>query len=550
MSKIAATAPHNFNELFESGVEEALQQSVFDFFPGIIYVYDANQKKLRYVNKGISEVLGYTYDDLNEWDHDLNKLIFKEDIETVQKELEKYNDLKDEESHSYHCRLNHKQGDWVHFQVTGKIIKRNDQGRPSSLLFIAKDTSQQMKAAEELKAINLQIKEQEELLLDYKERVDIKEEILECGSWKITMGDDRITWSDGMYPIFGYDAKLDKASLVINEDLYSRHMTGSTFKKAQQFRDDVLKDANDYHREYPIITNKGEKRIIETFAKIIRDKSGAAIRVLGTTQNVTVARNSEKEKERHIDQLNNSVTNLADFTYIASHDIQEPLRKIATFSARMKEKFANDLNDEARSYLDRILNTSRSAHLLIDGLMGFLQLDHQQQRFKKTDLNVLLEEVKVELELRLEETQATIIAKPLPVLEVNALQIKQLMVNLLLNAFKFRKPESLLVIEIDSKKLTTEEVKKEHLEEGSEYVRISIQDNGVGFVEAPSGKMFQMFQRFHNKADYPGAGIGLAICKKIIDKHNGLISAWSEPGKGATFSFVLPVKQSLTHVAP
>ena len=136
----------NSNKLLESGVEEAIQQGLFDFFPGIVYVYDAPQKKLRYVNRKISEVLGYSHDDLKDWNHDLNKLIFQEDVESVQKELEKYDELKDEESHSYNCRLNRKLGDWMHFQVTGKVIRRDDFGKPASVLFIAQDVGDHIRA--------------------------------------------------------------------------------------------------------------------------------------------------------------------------------------------------------------------------------------------------------------------------------------------------------------------------------------------------------------------------------------------------------------------
>ncbi len=534
---------HNFNELFESGVAEALHQSIFDFFPGIIYVYDAENKKLSYVNKKISEVLGYSSDDLSGWNHDLNKLIFKDDLEAVQKELEKYDGLKNDESHSYDCRLNRKAGDWVHFQITGKIIRRGENGKPSSLLFVAKDISSQLKSDEELKTISTAIKEKEELLADYKEQIDLKEELLECGSWEISFPEKTIFWSDGMYRLFGYDPVLDKGKIVVNEELYSNHMTDVIFKKANQFRDNVMKNESQYTREYEIRTKGGEERMIETSAKLFRDSKGEVIRVLGTTRNITQLRKSEKELEHNIRKLKSSLTDLEDFAHVASHDIQEPLRKITSFSERMKAKFADDLNDEAKNYLDRILNTSKNAHLLIDGLMSFLQLDNHHQLFKKTDLNVLLEEVKGELELKMEETEATIIAGKLPVLEVIPLQVRQLMVNLMLNAFKFRKKETLLVIEIAGKKLTPPEVKRHELESEGDFYEITIKDNGVGFLEAGTEKMFQMFQRFHNKSDYPGAGIGLAICKKIVDKHNGLILAHSVPEQGATFSIILPAKQ-------
>jgi PAS domain S-box-containing protein len=387
---------HNFSEPFDSVVEKAFQQSIFDFFPDIVYVYDLEQRKLRYINKKISSVLGYTGDDLNEWNYDLMKLVYEEDADLVLKELEKYTGLEDEEVHSYQCRLNRKSGGWITVKVTGKVIKRESTGKPSSLLFIAQDISSLIMAAEQ--------------------------------------------------------------------------------------------------------------------------------------QKVTI-------------ELKNSVSNLEEFAQIASHDIQEPLRRIATFSERMKAKFAADLNGEAMGYLDRIMRTSKNAHLLIDGLLDFLQLDHKHLHFVTTDMNTLLAEVKEDLELRVEESQATINAGTLPKLDVIPQQIKQLLVNLISNALKFRTPDRPLVISFDSRKLNSLDIQNYGLNLLSEYHEIKVEDNGVGFDAEVAEKMFHMFQRFHSKSIYPGAGIGLAICRKIADKHRGLIMARSAPGEGATFTLVLPVKQ-------
>jgi PAS domain S-box-containing protein len=534
---------HNFNELFESGVEEAFQQSIFDFFPDIICVYDTDQRKLRYVNKKISTVLGFTSDDLIEWNYDLLKIVYEEDVDLVLTELGRYAGLADEVTHSFQCRFNRKTEDWLTVKVTGKVIKRNAIGMPSSLLFVAQDISSYIKATQELSAINAQIREREELMSDYKEQIDVKEEFLECGSWKITFADKIMTWSDGMYLLFGYNLQNDRQAIVVNEALYHSHMLEADFSKAVQFRNQIKSVENKYADEYEITTRNGEKKRIETFARIIRGSDGMPERMLGTSHNITQIRNFDEEREKNISQLKDSVSNLEEFTQIASHDIQEPLRRIATFSENMKAKFAADLNGEAMGYLDRIMKTSKNAHLLIDGLMDFLQLDHKHQHFVTADMNTLLSEVKDELELRLEESQATIISETLPRLEVIPQQIKQLLVNLISNALKFRKPEIPLVVAFDARKLTQADIENRQLSLRFDYFEITVKDNGVGFKAGAAEKMFQMFQRFHNKSSYPGAGIGLAICKKIADKHRGLITARSVVGEGAAFSIVLPVKQ-------
>jgi PAS domain S-box-containing protein len=534
---------HNFNELFESGVEEAFQQSIFDFFPDIIFVYDVEQRNLRFINKKIATVLGFTDDDLSAWNYDLMKFVYEEDVDMVSMELEKYASLEGEATHSFQCRFNRKQGGWLTAKVTGRVIKRNVMGSPSSLLFVAQDISSYVKAAAELSAINAQIREKEELMNDYKEQIDVKEEFLECGSWKIILADKIMTWSDGMYLLFGYNLESDKQSIVVNEALYHSHMLAADFDKAVQFQSQVTSIKNKYADEYEITTRSGEKKRIETFARIVRGSDGMPERMLGTSHNITQIRTFIEEREKNISKLKDSVSNLEEFTQIASHDIQEPLRRIATFSENMKAKFAADLNGEAMSYLDRIMKTSRNAHLLIDGLMDFLQLDHKHQHFVTTDMNTLLAEVKDELELRLDEAQATLVIETLPKLDVIPQQIKQLLTNLISNALKFRKPDHPLIVNFDAALLTQADKENHRLSSRMEYYEIKVRDNGVGFDASVAEKMFQMFQRFHNKSSYPGAGIGLAICRKITDKHRGVITAHSVVGNGATFSVVLPVRQ-------
>jgi len=281
---------------------------------------------------------------------------------------------------------------------------------------------------------------------------------------------------------------------------------------------------------------------------IKRDATGIPLSLLFIAQDIS-SQIIAAEELKAINDLKNSVSNLEEFTQIASHDIQEPLRRIATFSERMKAKFATDLNGEAMGYLDRIMKTSKNAHLLIDGLLDFLQLDHKQLHFVTTDLNALLIEVKDELELLIEESQATISSGNLPKLEIIPQQIKQLLVNLVSNALKFQKPGRPLAVFFDARKLSAADATSYQLDSLSDYYVISVKDNGVGFNTAISEKMFQMFQRFHNKSVYPGAGIGLAICRKITDKHRGLIMAHSVVGEGATFSIILPVKQMKSYEA-
>src|SRR5882757_9452756 len=138
MSEADESYLHHLRGLFESS-EETFHEKIYDFFPGIIYVYNTDTRKLRYVNKKITDVLGFSYEDIKTWDNDFSKIIFKEDLELVQLELAKFDTLKDDDSHSYRCRFNRKEGDWMHFNVIGKVLRRDEKGKAESLLLVAQD---------------------------------------------------------------------------------------------------------------------------------------------------------------------------------------------------------------------------------------------------------------------------------------------------------------------------------------------------------------------------------------------------------------------------
>jgi light-regulated signal transduction histidine kinase (bacteriophytochrome) len=262
------------------------------------------------------------------------------------------------------------------------------------------------------------------------------------------------------------------------------------------------------------------------------------------------ARELEEKKEeiralkRHIRQLYKSNKELEEFAYIASHDLQEPLRKIAMFGEQLRLKLGNLPDQESKLLLSRILASSASMKSLIDHLLEFSKVTPGTNNFSELDLHSLLNQVIDDLELKIEETQSRITVKGvLPTIEAVPSEMKQLFTNLVLNSIKFKKNEIPPAIEISVRKLTKEEKKMHHFQSSRTFYKIDILDNGIGFNEEYSNKIFQIFQRLHSKTEYPGTGIGLAICKKIVENHNGLIFAHGVPDEGATFTIVLPEKQ-------
>ncbi len=246
---------------------------------------------------------------------------------------------------------------------------------------------------------------------------------------------------------------------------------------------------------------------------------------------------SLKNKNDMLEQSNNE---LASFSYVASHDLQEPLRKIQTFSSRILEKEYSVLSDQGIEYFKRMEASARRMQVLIDDLLTFSKTNTQQKDFQNIDLNKLIAEVQNEIGDLIEEKHGIIQSDPLPVARVIAFQFRQLIENLLLNSLKYNKPGAAPHIQILYKKVTIDEPMTDEGLPAGVYHRISVKDNGIGFEQEYKRKIFELFQRLHGKSEYPGTGLGLSICKRIVQNHDGAIVAEGGPGQGATFTFFLP----------
>ena len=245
-------------------------------------------------------------------------------------------------------------------------------------------------------------------------------------------------------------------------------------------------------------------------------------------------------------QLKATNEELDRFAYVASHDLQEPLRKIMIFGDRLANKYNEVLGDDAKEYLERMRKASERMQLLINNILDFSKFSAASQSFEQTNLNRLLEEVLSDLEIEIERKKAKIDIDTLPSLCVIPGQFRQLMQNLLSNSLKFSKHDIPPVINIYAERLKGDELPPgPAIVPTEEYCKINVEDNGIGFDEAYAEKIFVIFQRLHSNHLFEGTGIGLSICKKIVEKHNGTITATSIPEKGSIFSVVLPFSQPL-----
>jgi signal transduction histidine kinase len=242
----------------------------------------------------------------------------------------------------------------------------------------------------------------------------------------------------------------------------------------------------------------------------------------------------------NIDRLEAANKELDRFAFMSSHDLQEPLRKIRTFTDLLYSKYKDVFNDDAVRYINRIQKAAERMQTLVKDILEFSQLSNDQNRFVDTDLTLLVEEVLADMETMVQERKAKINLKVLPCLEVNPGLMRPLFFNLIGNALKYSKKDVDPVIEIYSEPDTGDDdlnavVRKKR------FCRIFIKDNGIGFDQKYGEQIFDMFVRLHGNSEYKGTGIGLALCKQIVEKHQGFISALSTENKGATFIISLPM---------
>ncbi|NII25875.1 PAS domain-containing protein [Pseudoflavitalea sp. X16] len=396
-------------------------------------------------------------------------------------------------------------------------------------------------------AINRDVTEKTQMLHDlmhYKRVMGQKEEFLNVGNWELELATNKMTWSDGMFQLLGYGAQDKKHEIDLFE-FYRLHMQPEEVKKANNAIQEVLTTGETYVRQSTLITREGALKSVEVFGKVLKDQQGKPAKILGTVRDVTRLKEYEQELEIKVQALNRSNQELEEFAYVASHDLQEPLRKLTTFGERLKNKCADQLSEEGTQYLGRMMASAENMRILIDNLLEFSRVTRAQNLFERKDLNEIVQEVLQDHDFDGEDPKTEVLVQDLPSVEMIEPQIKQLFNNLLSNAFKFRRKDTVPMISIKSERLTKTEKDKLKLRNGNLYYKIMVTDNGIGFEETYREKIFQLFQRLHGKAEYPGSGLGLAICRKITDNHKGLIMASSTPGHGSTFSIILPETQAL-----
>lgn len=396
-----------------------------------------------------------------------------------------------------------------------------------------------------------------------EERLKIATEGTGIATWDLDLTANKIIYTPRLNEIFGYP----KSKVFTHQELVSyihpndAHILEDAWKQAEK--------TGLYSYEARIVWPDNSIHWIKTRGRVIFDDASAAQRMLGVMMDITEQRRvsedlkaSEERYRKLAEELEHRIEErthdlrlanaelirsneeLEQFAFVTSHDLQEPLRKIRTFSNMLMEKNPELLNERGRLYLEKINTSASRMSELIKALLNFSRIRHSSEALKIVNLNDVLDDVLIDFELLIKQKNAMVRNEGLPSVEAIPLQMNQLFYNLLSNALKFTKPQGLPEIICSSRIVSGEELKDyPTLGKRTEYVEISISDNGIGFDQEYADKIFEIFQRLNDKSEYEGTGIGLALCNKIVINHKGAISVKAEQGIGATFYIILPLKQ-------
>lgn len=341
------------------------------------------------------------------------------------------------------------------------------------------------------------------------------------------------------------------SSEELNGDKWKQMIHPDDWEQDEMKWKNSIKTGEIYQSESRFLRKDGKYLWHLTLAVPLKDETGKIVLWIGSK---TEIEKQKKQKEILEEAVNGRTSELKQaneelikmnkeleaFTYVSSHDLQEPLRKIRTIAGRILEKENQNLSDSGKNYFHLLQNAAERMQTLIQDLLAFSRLSMADRNFETTDLNIIIEEVKKEFKDAIAEKNAVIEVKEICDVKIIPFQFRQLMHNLISNALKYSNPKIPPHIKISSVNITYSKINDANVPPHKEYCHISISDNGIGFEKEFTEKIFEVFQKLHTKDEYAGTGIGLAIVKKIVENHNGVIFATSKLNIGTTFNIYIP----------
>ncbi len=299
------------------------------------------------------------------------------------------------------------------------------------------------------------------------------------------------------------------------------------------------------NHEERAVTRKGVEVWLSTTKVPLLDRRGRTLGLVCVSSDVTERRQAEDQLRHFAAQLERSNAELQHFASVASHDLQEPLRKVQAFADRLRSKCGEQLGEAGLDYLGRMENAAERMRVLIQDLLKLSRVTSRAQPFERCDLALVLREVLADLEVAVERNGAVVDAGPLPEIDADPLQMRQLFQNLVANALKFHAAGRAPRVTVSAKILEASEHGLQGVGFATRACRLEFRDNGIGFDPKFAEQIFVVFQRLHSRSEYEGTGIGLALCRRIAERHLGVVTASAVPGEGAVFVVTLPMEQPM-----
>ncbi len=376
------------------------------------------------------------------------------------------------------------------------------------------------------------LKTSNDQLLITTESIKHAEEIGDFSSWQWHLESNELIYSDNQFRLLGWEPQSFESSIenflnFVHPD--DRHLLTEL----------VLNEKKASSVYFRVIRKDGELRYFKSIGKLLSDIKGKKI-IIGVNSDVTEQHLNSLSLEERNRELEQSNKELASFNHVASHDLQEPLRIIQTYLSRITDKEKSTFSRASQEHFTRIQSSLDRMRILINDLLQYSRANKDEKRFVLTDLNLLMENAIVELAQAIEDKNAQIETSNLPILQVIPFQIQQLFVNLIGNSIKYSKSGRIPLIKIRCEKIATSDYSILKSDKYKSFYKITVSDNGLGFDQNSADKIFTLFHRLHLKTEYPGSGIGLSICKKIVENHGGIITAEGQLEIGALFHIFLP----------
>jgi PAS domain S-box-containing protein len=495
-------------------------ETLINTIPEIIYIYDLKEKRNAYVNKGIDRLLGYSEAEIQALGNEvLIALMHPDDFQTYLRDIvPRYAQLPDGEIIEHHYRMRHQDGSWHWLASKETVFTRQPDGAPRQLFGMAGDVTAPRLATEKLKAS--------------EERFALAVEASNTGIWDWQIGTEQVYYSPRWKSILGHapheiDNRFEEWEKRLHPDDKERMLTA-----VADFLDNPI---GNFDHEFRMRHKDGSYRWILNRSAAQVGGDGRPTRMFGSHLDITnqkqieeALRESEQQLKQRAAALAASNLELEQFAYVASHDLQEPLRMITSYLQLLERRYSQQLDQEALEFIGYAVNGAMQMRTLISDLLKYSRVGTRGKEFQPVDSEIVLQRVLSSLLFALEENQAVVTYSPLPTVMADEVQLAQLFQNLISNALKFTasSPPQILVgadPEVDRGQW-----------------RFRVQDNGIGIETRFHERIFEVFQRLHNREAYPGTGIGLAICKRIVERHGGRIWLESTVGKGTVFYFTLP----------